>query len=139
MTDHVTPQTAIRLKQAGFKQPEQKPGQFWFRENRLYIIISILTDTVGKTAMLYEVCEENRNPDPLPVRLLFSDAFIYAPGVGKILRELGHDFYVCWHEYRYVCRKAYEQKNVTFSLVAKGANENVAEACALTYIENKKP
>lgn len=93
MTNRVTPQTATRLKQAGFKQPEQKPGQFWCLQNRLYIIVAILTDTVGKTAILYEVCEENRDPDPLPVRLPFSGVFVYAPGVGEILQAIGDDDY----------------------------------------------
>ena len=89
MTNQVTPQTATRLKQAGFKQPEQKSGQFWYLQNRLYFIVSILTDTAGKTAILYEVCEENRDPSPLPVRLPFSDVFVYAPGVGEIMQEMG--------------------------------------------------
>lgn len=96
MTNHVTPQTATRLKQAGFTQPEQKPGQFWYLQNRLYFIVAILTDTTGKTAMLYEVCEENRDPSPLPVRLPFSDAFVYAPGVGEILQAIGGDYALCY-------------------------------------------
>ena len=94
MTNHVTPHTAIRLKQAGFKQPEQKPGQFWYLQSRLYFIVAILTDTVGKTAILYEVCEENRDPDTLPVRLPFSDVFVYAPGIGEIIQAIGNDDHV---------------------------------------------
>lgn len=89
MTTHVTPQTATRLKQAGFPQPEQKPGQFWYLQDRLYVIVTVLTYKAGKTAILYEICGEHRDPDPLPVSLPFSDAFVYAPGIEEILRELG--------------------------------------------------
>jgi hypothetical protein len=89
MTNHCTPQTARALKDAGFNQPEQKPGQFWYLQDRLYIIVAILTDTVGQTAMLYEICQENCDPDPLPVRLPFSGVFVYAPGVGEIMQNLG--------------------------------------------------
>ena len=94
MTNHATPQTATRLKQAGFTQPEQKPGQFWYLQNRLYFIVAILTDTTGKTAILYEVCEENRDSMRLPVRLPFSDVFVYAPGIGEIIQAIGNDDHV---------------------------------------------
>jgi len=94
MTNHVTAKTANALKQAGFKQPKQKPGQFWYLGNQLYFIVAILTDTTGKTAILYEVCEENRDPDPLPVRLPFSDMFVYAPGIGEIIQAIGNDDHV---------------------------------------------
>lgn len=135
MANHVTPQTATRLKQAGFKQPEQKPGQFWYLQNRLYFIVAILTDTAGKTAILYEVCEENRNPDPMPVRLPFSDVFVYAPGVTEILSELGEDWALSKVGEDWFCESIYaewlEQKKGT-------VNSNPVDACAEIWITKQK-
>lgn len=130
MANHVTPQTATRLKQAGFKQPEQKPGQFWYLQNRLYFIVAILTDTAGKTAILYEVCEENRDPDPLPVRLPFSDVFVYAPTALEILQVLGFEHSLWYSEsVDLFCMN----KDKTFL----GENKSAAEICAFVYLEIK--
>ena len=135
MTNHVTPQTAIRLKQAGFKQPEQKPGQFWYLQNRLYFIVAILTDTVGKTAILYEVCEENRDPDPMPVRLPFSDVFVYAPGVEEIMRESGEFELYCEDfqgETTFTCRLHYSKSQFATN------SFNPSEACASEWLSEKQ-
>lgn len=141
MSNHVTPKTAHDLKHAGFKQPEQKPGQFWYLENRLYIIVAILTDTVGETAILYEVCQENRDPSPLPVRLPFSDVFVYAPTAPDILRELGAEWNLDYH---------FEPKSFSCFKIAIAEcqveadasfwNDNPAEACAPAWeAQNENP
>lgn len=131
MTNHVTPQTATRLKQAGFPQPEQKPGQFWYLQDRLYVIVAILSDAQGKTAILYEVSEESRNPDPLPVRLSFSDVFVYAPGALEILSELGEDWALSKVGEDWFCESIYAE----WLAQKKGAvNSNAVDACAEIWI-----
>jgi hypothetical protein len=133
MTNHATPQTATRLKQAGFKQPEQKPGQFWYLQNRLYFIVAILSDTVGKTAILYEVCEENRDPDPLPVRLPFSDVFVYALSTMEVLQALGWEWRIGYMEEikKYFCVNDQRRHFLYY-------NFDSAEACAEAWEAKQK-
>jgi hypothetical protein len=134
VTDHCTPQTARALKAAGFNQPEQKPGQFWYLQNKLYVIVSILTDTAGQTAILYEISEESRDVPPLPVRLPFSDVFVYSATATDIMRASG--------ELELYCQD-FDDKN-TFTCTAHYSksswatnNFNPAEACAEEWISCK--
>jgi hypothetical protein len=137
MTNHVTPQTATRLKKSGFPQPEQKPGQFWYLQNQLYIIVAILTYKAGKTAILYEICGEHRDPDPLPVSLPFSDAFVYAPGALEILQVLGAGYSVTklmdkeiWYCDFLECTA---QTTPFHKVTLLSFHESAVEACAMVW------
>lgn len=48
MTQHVSYETAVRLKEAGFPQPEPQYGQCWYNDNGGQIIIGHTTDSWGE-------------------------------------------------------------------------------------------
>jgi hypothetical protein len=135
MTDHCTPSTARALRDSGFKQPPAKPGQFWYYENRLFVIVSILTDTAGQTAILYEISEESRDVPPMPVRLPFSDVFVYAATATEILSDLGEDWALSRVGEDWFCESIY----ANWLKKKKGAvNVNPVSVCAEIWIAKQK-
>lgn len=72
----VTPETARKLKAAGFPQPQIGPLQFWYLENDLFFAMQSRSGV-----FLVEV-------DGFSVSQNFKPGFVYAPSADDILRLL---------------------------------------------------
>jgi len=117
MSQQLSVETAKKLKEAGFPEPEPKAGQTWF-----YTTINehfILTDGLTQTAAL---------------RRLISDGAIYCPSVqdfmeqmpGAVIKTTGGHYGLFFNEG--------SSDEIVFT------DANLLEACALAWLHlNKKP
>ena len=123
MTNHATPQTATRLKQAGFKQPVPASGQVWYLDDEAAIVLAVHSNGVS-------YCRGNCNY--FERTDIFLSLFVYAPTAPDILRELGYE-YTLHHEDIYFC--IYEPDGPELKIYE---NPNPAEACALALEAKQK-
>ena len=129
MTNHVTPQTATRLKQAGFKQPVPASGQVWYLDDEAAIVLAVHSNGVS-------YCRGNCNY--FERTDIFLSLFVYAPTAPDILRELGGNYTLSFLGKVSTCTNT--------SLPAPGLlkmeniyyHENPAEACALALEAKQK-
>lgn len=127
MTDYVTPQTATRLKQAGFKQPVPAPGQVWLMGD--YIVFVCLVETVASHTVYYYV---RIGEAYAGFTSIVTDFHTYLPTAPDILRELGYE-YTLHHEDIYFC--IYEPDGPELKIYE---NPNPAEACAEAWEAKQK-
>ena len=105
MNNHATPETAWKLKNSGFPQPETNRHQIWYD-----------TDKVP-----FEATEFSN---------LDSRYFAYAPTATDILKELGHEYSI-----RFYLKKFEARRIVSGRIINRYLHENPAEACALAYLD----
>ena len=130
MTDYVTPQTATRLKQAGFKQPVPAPGQVWIGQK--YGTDIAQYGVIIGDKIVFESGEFNN------LGVVERGRYLYAPTAPDILRELGGNYTLSFLGKVSTCTNT--------SLPAPGLlkmeniyyHENPAEACALALEAKQK-
>lgn len=118
--EHVTtPETAQRLKDAGFPQPEPKPGQIW------HCGCDFEWPTIVATSdMLVDGVEDG---------VIDTRYALYAPTATDILRELGWD-YQFWFDQKqciFACGKLNDSFNIEYPFL----HTNPAEAAALAWLD----
>lgn len=116
---HVSHQTAIALRDAGFPQPEPAPGQYWYDlSGEIIQVLECHTDDI----MI--LSKGNREIWISPSA--FRRRFVFAPTAPDILRELGlgYGLYVSESGNTFVCRE----------LSTIWTDENPAEACAKAWL-----
>ena len=123
MKNVVTPETARKLKEAGFKKSRAEKGETWYAfENRPYFIFE-QTDQFVMGIYL----DGDFQTAALPAKFVV-EKYVFAPTATDILPELGDhwtiDFWALSDEW--VCRH---------DNGARYYNENPAEAAALAWLE----
>jgi hypothetical protein len=127
MSNFVTYETALRLRAAGFPQPEPKAGQMWYDPYKTEMVITFVDEWhVNLVPLTEEVNfteEYQRRHFPVP--------YLFAPGPAEILRELGPDYQCGMQGTYYWCGRMPSQY--------ASVEENMAEACAAQWlIHNQK-
>lgn len=126
MKNVVTFETAERLKEAGFPQPEFMPGQFWYvAPDCLEIIIRIHNDENEVEASAFHNTDFPHD-EPHP------DQWIFAPTATDILEQLPdeHALTRC-NQDMFICMVGKP------GLGADGCQINSAEAAAIDWFEFK--
>ncbi len=131
MTDYVTPQTATRLKQAGFKQPVPAPGQVWLMGD--YIVFVCLVETVASHTVYYYV---RIGEAYAGFTSIVTDFHTYLPTAPDILRELGQSAALLYDQDEFL--PGYLNGFNGFMGFLQPHNENPAEACALAWEAKQK-
>lgn len=123
-------ETAKRLKEAGFPQPEPKEGQFWYgliqrQDEPIYIFLDrgSFHDRYGN----YHKKEA------------FEKFGTYAPTATDILRELGSDYSICcFGAYKIQWEIERHMPELFNILPFTWIHENPAEAAALAWLDKNK-
>ena len=125
MTNVVTAETAIALKNAGFPQPEFQTGQIWYFNGSVAFIST--TFRLGIDVAIIEGRCLSR-PQERAYWKHMNTAF--APTATDILRELGlgYGLYVSESGNVFICKE----------LATIWRDENPAEACAKAWLANQK-
>lgn len=129
----VTFETAKKLKEAGFPQPEPNTGQFWYDKEGDILIVSEKKTDCGFFYGRYP------NDSGIFATSCENEDIVYAPTVTDILRELGQK-YVLWYD---------ESPKIQIWFCAKTADlpqdaqqpfghTNPAEAAALAWMDKNK-
>ena len=112
MKNVTTHETSLRLKAAGFPQPQPEVGQFWYDDSGVLVCIGFSYDPGGSIAR-------------------FKQAFAFAPTAADILQYLSIQYPVRYNGLEYeVEPDVYPEELFT--------DENMAEACAAAWLELKK-
>lgn len=86
--NHVTYETAVRLKEAGFPQPAPEAGQFWYgKKSAGQSVKGSLCVLIGTPtgALSFSPIDGLKNSD--------NNFFVFAPTATDILKELGFLIY----------------------------------------------
>lgn len=143
---HVTFQTAVRLKKAGFSQKFNDAGL----ERRYYVISQTPTGKIRKWGQVcvniyphltsYQIGSVNTESgsmlhehERLRDQKIISEFSFFAPTATDILRELRGDYSLCYHAPHWRCELI-----DAFEPVDYWQDENPAEACAKAWLEKKK-
>ena len=136
MQNHVTFETSVRLKEAGFPQPEPEAGQIWYdpKDEKAFFVIEVneeLRDVYWATVGEYgDEGKFNANQMGL---------FVLAPTAADILRELkrlvGEHIEVQMETYEkeFVVRMFEDLPFGNFDTVLE-TNEDPAEAAAQAFL-----
>lgn len=118
MENYVTPETAKKMKEAGFPQPDFKFGQLWYETERQdFAIVG-----TGK----FELFKQHREGE-----------LIFAPTATDILRELGDDYALHTEKGSFKCICTDIFRGGVTDGDFDGSHENPAEACYLAWKELK--
>ena len=113
----VTFETAVKLKAAGFQQPEPQRGQAWYFETWRQYQDGRDQELVWDAHWLRNNMHETRG------------GVVFAPTATDILRELGYDFSLSpLSDGRWFCDDQEDKSDAWF-------HESPAEACALAWLE----
>lgn len=132
---HVTtPETAQRLKDAGFPQPEPKPGQYWCKIPGYWDFYGLISRPHNRYegdfwAVFLPVSLLVPYPDheaQIQSSLFDDECLAYAPTATDILRQLGKGWVFLYDSFRseFLCSK--------FPISVY--HENPAEAAALAWL-----
>jgi hypothetical protein len=120
---HVSHQTALALRDAGFLQPEIKAGQIWYDLSGESVqVTGVDTDDIAILS------KGNRDLWIRPST--FRRRFIFAPTAPDILRGLGPDYFLRYKCPDYRC----ELIDSFFEPLDYWQDENPAEACAKAWL-----
>ena len=123
--DILTFKTAIRLKEAGFPQPEFAPGQFWYDQNGLSFVIRNNAGIL--TAVWFD--------KPMEASLNLIQLKVYfAPTTADILRVLLFRFSLCYGgNGKFIINEVISLNDMAGDVIC--SHENPAEAPALAWLE----
>lgn len=127
--DITTYQTAKRLKEAGFPQPEFQTGQLWYNQHKALSFIG--KKEIAHNGQVFFFCTSvvtARTEQMIPI----NDGAFFAPTATDILREIESvTFY--WHAMRgkFSCSGGSNEKLVSW---VNAAHENPAEAAASAWL-----
>lgn len=85
MRNHVTYETAVRLKEAGFPQPVPEEGQLWYNPKTERLCIILFNRAKWSFRVSYFGSASNKGG-------YLKDNFMFAPTAADILRELWFPF-----------------------------------------------
>lgn len=140
MENYVTPETAKKMKEAGFPQPEPRPGQMWFSAfHEIPSIVSHRTDRVGEF-MLAPISRVDWSHIFFAGPIIGNAENIFMPTVADILRELPNKVLFWRNDDLFVCGVQMVDDGdyyaIRFNEVYK--NVNPAESVAEVWL-NRKP
>jgi hypothetical protein len=122
MNNFVSYDTALRLRAAGFPQPEVARGVVYRSERGIYAF-----DRGAKhSACHYLYALDHHGWVSCPVEH-FEETFCFAPGPAEILRELGPDYQCGVQGTYYWCGRMPSRY--------ASVEENLAEACAAQWLK----
>jgi len=128
MDNYTTAETAWKLKEKGFPQPEPQKGQIWHGKEGAYQVMAFQ----GENSFVNEstvYCHRVGSTQVFDMPLNLFKKFVYAPTPADILKELGKDYNLSFFEGLFYC--------VHDNLMGEAySHENPAEACALAYMDN---
>lgn len=127
MKNIVTFETAQRLKEAGFPQPEPERGQVWYNDTGANYLI---TNTGG--VGVYYAC----GPVLYTDRSLSADSCVFAPTATDILFYLSSDYEIYRSAVRDLFAAVYKDESGEVKL--SSYNSNPAEAAAALWLERQK-
>ena len=113
---HVTPETARRLKDAGFQQPEPQRGQLWYNNSGIEYVIT-LSDNLG-------MCDYVTPSGHLWIERGLNDGEVYAPTATDIMQHLP-GWCLSFENGIWVCRLEEDE-----FVLAEFRSSNPAEAAA---------
>lgn len=124
--NHVTFETALKLKEAGFPQPMPEYGQSWYHigVDRPFMVIRVdgVIMAMGDAASLSEKYPLLRT-DVLPSK------YAFAPTAIDILAELGWYYDISYNDI------STQLWHVTTQNITKKRHKNPAEAAAFVWLE----
>lgn len=126
MNNTVTFETAARLKEAGFPQPEPQPGQFWYRQSGQLLFVQYLHG-YGAQMVVVDL------PKEVDWHFVAFEHLTFAPTATDIMEHLPK-------------KMLYKEKNGEFVIgeyywdefMVLASNANPHEAAAAAYLEIKK-
>ncbi len=124
---HVTPETAVALKAAGFPQPDFKTGQFWYNEYRALTLIGKL-EVDEQTEDRYFFCTGLSTGRVMRMIPLKENAF-FAPVATDILAEIGD------RRWALIKNDGWEILDLEEAVYPKAGVANPAEAAAQLYLQ----
>ena len=124
MNNFVSYETALRLRDAGFPQPEPEAGQFWYDPYGTPDVVTDVDEWHVFSASLTDVTDYTN----AVMHDEFTAGWHFAPGPAEILREIPD--HVCGNNKGskggYWCGR-YDDQRASF-------HENMAEACAAQWL-----
>lgn len=137
---HVSHQTAIALRDAGFPQPEPAPGQVWYNHFGEFWITGSDPNNILPLFSISAGVTWGLSAKTIQTTLIF------APAAPDILRELGDGYRLCcldWRSWIVEKEKYTSFEDQAYEYVVESypiANdENPAEVCAKAWLEKNKP
>lgn len=132
MSNIISFETAVKLKQAGFPQPLPEVGQVWYSLVRGDTVINML---VLKRQLDHSSPEYFKDSFGNRHYIEVFDKFgIYAPTVGDLLKEMP-DCRLSY--YKDLFRAVYLNMEATDNVHQVESNEHSVEACAKLYLKRK--
>ncbi len=116
---HVTFETARKLKDADFPQPEPMPGQVWYADNSLKVFVSKVNAGSISGHSEYPCAR---------IEDTITAVDIFAPTATDIMQHLP-GWYLAFSKNQFVCLSFDEEGSAPDSFV----HENPAEACAKAW------
>lgn len=127
MKNHVTPETARKLKEAGFPQPKPEIGQFWYSANGVLFVL-IAGDEGFNFCSIY---------GKRFGRATHLEKCFFAPTATDILWSLGQDYHIGMlgqDQHVDVLNYIFVAGLHQFGQSDLQFHENPAEACAMAYL-----
>lgn len=136
MRNHVTFETSVRLKEAGFPQPVPEEGQLWYNPKTERLCIILFNRAKWSFRVSYFGSASNKGG-------YLKDNFMFAPTAADILRELGMSYWQRFHEedgvFHVFSDKYWEDSfgDTVGAFVETSRHQNPAEAAAQAFINLK--
>lgn len=139
--DIVTFETAKRLKEAGFPQPEPTFGQIWYNGAEAFVVVKFCRAEEWSVCPLRSADWVRTFSAAFQHPLTFGDP-LFAPSATDILRELGERYHlVCVGGKNWIIEREISTsfEDSFYGYVTETApienHENPAEACALAWLQ----
>ena len=125
---HVTPQTALDMRNAGIQQQPPIAGNFCARifDKHIFLVTSLSIEPPGYWVQGGMYGGNLNDAD-------FSERFVLLPTAEDILQELSAWYYLCWlpESSEWACIEADSYGRT----LRQYRNTNAAEACASAYLD----
>lgn len=141
MKDIVSYETAVRLKVAGFPQPKPEAGQWWHNPDFGLFVVGVKWFADNRE---YKIFYPGTGRSVLKSEAMFLKC-AFAPTATDILREMPSYFYIRKYKYQTKDIQIFsifcEELEAGDDLlqIAKGVNENPAEAVAEAWLKLNEP
>lgn len=137
MKDIVTFETAVRLKEAGFPQPQPGAGQWWHNPDFGLFVVGIKWFADNRE---YRIFYPGTGKSVLKAQAMFLKC-AFAPTATDILREMPNYFYIRKYKHQtndiqifsIFCEE--READDDLSQIAKGVSQNPAEAAAEAWLK----
>lgn len=124
MKNVVTPETARKMKEAGYPQPDPEPGQVWYIDETPIFITGVYKTTTS-TDYWYSKINGTQFHEKY-----FPESAVFAPTATDILKELSVDYALVYAGNEPTIISTVEKR-----LPFLYKHKNPAEACALAWLQ----